>query len=193
MPKRLAGFKHRTFQPDDAVWLTANLALVLSRYGTLERAFTHHLPEGDRDVRAGLQGFSDLLFGIHPQTPARLRKHLARPSNGSACKRLNMYLRWMTRPGPVDFGIWPTVRTSQLILPLDIHSGRQARALGMLSRKQDDWKSALELTDHCRSLAPEDPCKYDYAFFGVGGNQIDLDRRFTGRNRINFSETSTNS
>ena len=184
----LSSFKHRTFQPEDAVSLTSNISLVLKRFGSLEGVFAHFLPDHAAHIEGALQGFSDLLFSIDPSTPARLRKHLARPSTGSACKRLNMYLRWMARPGPVDFGIWTSVQTSQLILPLDVHSGRQARALGMLSRKQDDWKAALELTQNCKKLCNEDPCKYDYAFFGAGAYGVDLDPQFIDSSRINVTE-----
>lgn len=164
----LAGFKHRTFQPEDAFHFTRALAAMLRKYETLENAFAIHLlPDGDH-IGPALQGFSDEMMQIVPDIPPRLQKHLARPATGSACKRLTMYLRWMVRPGPVDFGMWHQIRPSQLILPLDVHSGTQARAIGMLTRKQDDWRAALELTHACRRLDPADPARYDFAFFGAG-------------------------
>ncbi|MEM8485128.1 MAG: TIGR02757 family protein [Bacteroidota bacterium] len=174
----LAGFKHRTFQPSDAVWLIQNLSSILKRYQTIERAFAAFDDSSEPHVGPAIQGFSDLLFSIHPETPRRLRKHLARPSTGSACKRLCMYLRWMVRPGPVDLGIWTQIAQHKLVLPLDVHSGRQARALGFLTRKQDDWRAALELTEACKLLCAQDPAKYDYAFFGVGAYKEPLDARF---------------
>ncbi len=174
----LAGFKHRTFQPQDAVWLIQNLAAMLRQHQTLEHAFASFDDPDSSHVGPAIQGFSDLLFSIHPETPKRLRKHLARPSTGSACKRLCMYLRWMVRPGPVDLGVWTRISMDKLVLPLDVHSGRQARALGMLSRKQDDWRAAIALTEACKILCPEDPSKYDYAFFGAGAYKVDLDPRF---------------
>ena len=91
------------------------------------------------------------------------RKHLARPSTGSACKRLAMYARWMTRPGPVDLGLWAGVRPDQLVVPLDVHTGRQARRLGLLARPSDDWRAVQELTAACRALDPDDPARYDFA------------------------------
>ena len=185
--EKLATFKHRTFQPADATWLTHNLSLLLQEHGSIESAFAQFLPADSDHVQKGLQGLSNLLFSIHPATPARLRKHLAQPNRGSACKRLNMYLRWMVRPGPVDLGIWTAICPSQLMLPLDVHSGRQARALGMLTRTQNDWRAVLELTKNCRKLCPEDPCRYDYAFFGIGANRIELETRFTGANMIDVS------
>lgn len=181
---RLEGFKHRTFQPIDALWLTRNLSSLLKQFGTIETAFSSHMAASDNDTGKAIQGFSESIMSIHSETPHRLRKHLARPSTGSACKRINMYLRWMVRPGPVDLGIWRSIRPDQLILPLDVHSGRQARALGMLSRKQNDWKAAFKLTENCRQCNPDDPCSYDYAFFGMGVNGITPDPEFTGTNRL---------
>lgn len=180
---RLASFKHRTFQPLDAVYLTANLGAALREYGTVEALFARHLSSGAPHVGPAIQGFSASLLDV-PGTPQRLRKHLARPDSGSACKRLAMYLRWMVRPGPVDFGQWTRFRPDQLVLPLDVHAGRQARALGLLHRTADDWRAVLELTDACRRLRPDDPARYDYAFFGVGAYGVSLDARFTGENKL---------
>lgn len=179
---RLAGFKHRTFQPVDALYLTKSLSAALRRYGTVEALFARHLPDCAPDVRPAIQGFSETILTILPQTPPRLRKHLARPGAGSACKRLCMYLRWMVRPGPVDFGIWQAITPEQLVLPLDVHAGRQARALGLLTRNTNDWRAATELTEACRRLCPADPARYDFAFFGVGAYGASLDVRFTGAN-----------
>jgi uncharacterized protein (TIGR02757 family) len=119
-------------------------------------------------VRAGLEYVGTTLLDAAPGDAARMRRVLARPSTGSACKRLNMYLRWMVRPGPVDLGLWSAPGPDELLLPLDIHSGRQARAVGLLRRKSSDWKAVMELTEACRSLCPNDPAKYDFAFFGTG-------------------------
>lgn len=165
---RLKGFKHRTFQPIDAFWLTRNLGALLRQHDTVERLFTQHLREDHVDVRPAIQGFSEAVMTAHRQTPARLQKHLARPDTGSACKRLNMYLRWMVRSGPVDLGIWRGIHSRQLMLPLDVHAGRQARRLGMLQRSYDDWMACQELTENCRILHSDDPARYDFAFFGLG-------------------------
>lgn len=165
---RLKGFKHRTFQPRDAFWLTHNLGMLLREHDTVERLFSRHSSPGDVDAGPAIQGFSESIMQAAPETPARLQKHLARPGAGSACKRLSMYLRWMVRPGPVDLGIWTRIETHQLVLPLDVHSGRQARKLGLLERAYDDWRACVELTENCRVLCAEDPARYDFAFFGLG-------------------------
>lgn len=164
----LDGFVHRTFNSGDARVLVRALRMLLERHGSLEAAFADHLAPDAPDVGPAIEGFSNRVLTIHPETPPRLRKHLARPSTGSACKRLAMFLRWMVRPDPVDFGLWTRIRTDQLVLPLDVHAGRQARVWGLLTRPQDDWRAVLELTEACRTLDPRDPCRYDFAFFGAG-------------------------
>lgn len=165
---RLEGFRHRTFQPEDAFHLTRALAALLRRHGSLEAAFAAGLPPEAEHVGPAIEAFSSGVMTAVPGVPARLRKHLARPSTGSACKRLAMYLRWMVRPGPVDLGCWSAFRPDQLVMPLDVHTGRQARALGLLDRPRDDWRAALELTARCRALCPADPVRYDLALFGAG-------------------------
>ena len=189
----LDGFVHRTFQPTDALWLTRNLSTALTRFGSLEALFRAHKP-ADPDgspVAAMLQGVSTTLLTLHDDTPERLRKHLARPEAGSACKRLNMYLRWMVRPGPVDFGIWDCLAPAELMLPVDVHVGRQARALGLLDRKTNDWTAVRRLTAICRHFCEDDPARYDFAFFGVGAQDGSLDTRFTGDNSVDGSSLPT--
>ena len=166
--ERLASFKHRTFRPDDAVALVTALQAVLHDYGSLEKLFAASLPVNAEHIGPAIQGFSDTMLSIVPETPRRMKKHLPRPSTGSACKRLALYARWMVRPGPVDLKLWTSVSPAQLVLPLDVHTGRQARTLGLLERKQDDWKATLELTERCRALCANDPTRYDFALFGLG-------------------------
>ncbi len=167
----LSGFRHRTFQPLDAVWLTANLGSLLRKHGSIEKVFVPNDTRGQAIARYAIERFSQSVLDV-PGTPRRLAKHLARPSTGSACKRLNMYLRWMVRPGPFDLGIWSSIPRDRLVLPLDLHSGRQARRLGMLTRASNDWRAAWELTEVCRQLDPADPCRYDLALFGIGAYDV---------------------
>lgn len=95
---------------------------------------------------------------------------LPNPNKGSACKRLNMFLRWMVRDGSVDLGLWNFMPKSELIIPLDVHVARVSRDIGLLNRQQNDWKSAKELTDKLKEFCPSDPVKYDFAMFGYGVN-----------------------
>ncbi len=177
--RRLEGFCHRTFNDQDALWLSRSLSALLRRHGSTERVFASFLDGDALHVGDAIEGFSRSVMTAVEGVPHRLGKHLARPSSGSACKRLNMYLRWMVRPGPVDFGNWTSIHPSQLVLPLDVHAGRSARSLGLLTRSVNDWKAALELTERCRAFCPEDPARYDFAFFGVPASGESFDPTFT--------------
>tara|TARA_B100000524_G_scaffold337931_1_gene228962 strand:- start:574 stop:942 length:369 start_codon:yes stop_codon:yes gene_type:complete len=108
-------------------------------------------------------------FFIYPHKK-RTEKHIANPSKGSAAKRINMFFRWMVRSNKngVDFGIWNKIKPNQLSCPLDIHSGKVARRLGILKRKQNDHKAVIELDSILKSIIPNDPVKLDFALFGLG-------------------------
>lgn len=160
--KKLDGFVHRTFNADDAIQFVYSLRNIYHQYGSMEKAFKGH------SVKDRIHHFRTVFFREdHLQ---RTEKHVSDPFKGSAAKRINMFLRWMVRQdeGGVDFGIWNNISPAELIIPLDVHSGRAARKLGLLQRKQNDWKAAEELTTNLRLLDPEDPVKYDYALFGMG-------------------------
>lgn len=189
--RALSGFKHRTFRTEDAVWLTHNLSVLLRQFGSVEKLFSRHLHSDDDAVKLAIEGFSQSAVSAVPGTPIRLAKHLARPGTGSACKRLNMYLRWMVRPAPFDLGIWGAFKTDQLVLPLDVHSGRQARRLGMLNRPANDWRAAIELTECCRTLNASDPCRYDFALFGIGAYDVPVDARFESEPRSSSTTSPT--
>ncbi len=117
----------------------------------------------------GLNHFRSYFFSL-PDYPHRTKKHVSSPSQKSTCKRLNMFLRWMVRQDDagVDFGIWKRISPAQLICPCDLHVDRIARKLKLITRKQTDWQTAIELTEHLRHFDPLDPVKYDFALFGLG-------------------------
>jgi len=164
--KRFLSFKHRTFNPTDTLFFIAFLQSHYQENESLETAFT----SGQTGLmETYLSNFHNTLFS-HPDAPNRTKKHVATPTRKSACKRLNMYLRWMVRKDNkgVDFGIWNTITPDQLICPLDVHVERVAKKLGLLQRKQPDWRAALELSENLRALDPKDPVKYDFALFGLG-------------------------
>lgn len=163
----LKGFVHRTFNQDDALGLALSVQSTLTDHGSLEGLFRTAWGH-TRALDSALEQFSGSLLASIPGRPKRMNRHIARPSTGSACKRLVMYLRWMIRPGPVDLACWDVMGAEHLALPLDVHSGRQARSAGLLSRKSNDWKAVMELTDVCRLLRPHDPAAYDFALFGTG-------------------------
>jgi len=163
---RIEGFVHRTFNDADLEGLIMALQSTLNG-GSIESFFQSGIDASD-PVQSGLEAFSSRLLDAVPGRPRRMNRHVARPSSGSACKRLNMYLRWMVRGGPVDLDLWTCLDPSHLMLPLDVHSGTQARHIGLLNRKANDWRSVEELTTACRAMDPDDPCRYDFALFGTG-------------------------
>ncbi|MNE64251.1 hypothetical protein D3C80_1596560 [compost metagenome] len=120
-------------------------------------------------IERSLNYFRSYFFSL-PDYPRRTIKHVSSPMQKSTCKRLNMFLRWMVRKDNkgVDFGIWNSIKPADLICPCDVHVDRVARRLGMIERKQTDWKTAVELTVKLRELDPLDPVKYDFALFGLG-------------------------
>jgi len=167
--KRLEGFVHRTLNDTDVLFLIEFLSRWYSANPSLEQAFSSTLDSGDPTVENALKGFYNKVF-TGEWISERTRKHIASPSKKSACKRLNMFLRWMVRSDQkgVDFGIWKTIKPSQLVCPLDIHVYRVANNLKILDRKAMDWKAATDLTKALRVLDPLDPVRYDFALFGLG-------------------------
>ncbi len=167
--RSLESFVHRTFQATDLLYFIAFFKQYYSEHHSLEQAFSRWIRPEEEAVAKGLIGFHRLFFSL-PYAPERTRKHVATPERKSACKRLNMFLRWMVRKdnAGVDFGLWNSIRPSQLICPCDLHVGRVARKLGLISRHQNDWQTALELTSRLREFDPADPVKYDFALFTMG-------------------------
>jgi uncharacterized protein (TIGR02757 family) len=167
--KSLMKFKHRTFNDIDTLYFIEFFKDYYSKNKSLEDAFIKELAPGSPNIEQGLINFHQIFFGLE-DFPERTKKHISTPARNSACKRLNMFLRWMVRKDNkgVDFGIWEKIKPSQLICPCDVHVDRVARKLGLISRKQTDWQTAIELTENLKTLDPDDPVKYDFALFGLG-------------------------
>ncbi len=165
--KRFENFVYRTFNSDDCLFLITSLRNIYLHHGGLETIANKAFSENDSilDVIIGLR--KAILLTPHL---VRSEKHLGNPEKGSAAKRICMYLRWMVRHdgNGVDFGLWKDIPQSHLMCPLDVHSGNVARKLGLLTRKQNDWKAVEELTARLRDFDSDDPVKYDFALFGIG-------------------------
>jgi len=165
---RLNDFVHRTFNGIDAHALVLSLRKVYQDHNGLEGIFSAKA-RGKEDVFDAIVHARECLLS-HPDFPRRTHKHVANPAKGSSAKRINMFLRWMVRKdgAGVDFGIWDQIKPAQLICPLDVHTGNVARKLGILERKQNDWKAASLLTAKLREFSPEDPVRFDFSLFGLG-------------------------
>ena len=164
--ENLNGFMHRTFNSDDFVTFIKALQHIYANHNGLEAAFAKN--QQPFTIQPGISEFKKIFFEITHQQ--RTTKHVSDPLQGSAAKRINMFLRWMVRQDKngVDFGIWKSIPMASLSCPLDVHSGNVARKLGLLTRKQNDGKALIELDTYLRKLDANDPVKYDFALFGLG-------------------------
>lgn len=169
--RRLLNFKHRTFNDTDLLYFISFFKHHYALSDSLETAF---LPANFSQLESftaehALNHFRAYFFSL-PDSPRRTVKHISSPTQKSTCKRLNMFLRWMVRKDQtgVDFGVWTTISPADLICPCDVHVDRVARRLDLITRKQTDWRTAVELTTELRKFDPLDPVKYDFALFGLG-------------------------
>ena len=158
-------FVHRTFNAEDLDFFFKSLRSIYEN-GGLEKSFSANKElEG---LKGRIHNFRTVFLATEHQS--RSEKHISNPLANSACKRLVMFLRWMVRDSKkgVDFGIWKSISPSELYIPLDVHTGKIARKLGLLSRTQNDWTTNEELISKLREFDSTDPAKYDFALFGLG-------------------------
>jgi len=169
--ERFSVFVHRTFNGTDCMYFMTALKHIYKKHRGLENIFTSHTAPDHTDFSHAMHTLKKIFFSL--PHPARTQKHIADPLSNSSAKRINMFLRWMVRKDNtgVDFGLWNHLGSYRLSCPLDIHSARVARKLGLLQRTQNDWKAVCELTLNLRKFDAADPVKYDFALFGLGVNE----------------------
>jgi uncharacterized protein (TIGR02757 family) len=164
--RRFAGFAHRFHKTPELVDLLGRIAAAIREHGTLGELFRICYDDGDRDIGPSLTRFVEALIGSR-RTKA-LDYLLTSPANGSACKRMNLFLRWMVRRTEPDLGIWDFVDPAKLVMPVDTHVHRIATFLGLNDRKTADWKAARALTDRLAKFDRADPVRYDFAICRLG-------------------------
>lgn len=159
------GFKHRFANGDHLVALLQGVKNVTRQYGSLNDCFVHAVSDNDRTVIPALNFFGKALT-VGNSDPGHL---IALPEKGSACKRMNLFLRWMVRRDLVDPGGWHGVPASKLIIPLDTHMHKISLKLGFTEKQQANMHTALEITNGFRQIIPDDPVKYDFVLtrFGI--------------------------
>ena len=169
----LRTYVHRTFNGVDFQDFVRGLRHIITKWGSVGNYFETRYEEHG-DLRPVFSDFRRDFFAA--QHDPHCEKHLSSIDKGAACKRLCMYLRWFVRHDDrgVDFGLWRRIPMSALYMPLDIHTGRMGRNLGLLGRKQSDWKAVEELTASLRELNADDPVRYDYSLFGLGISGDDI-------------------
>ncbi len=173
--KAFAGIKYRFNENEDILCLFFSLGEILRGYSSLESVFRQYYSRHDENIGNGLSGlmktFAQLntteVYGKNIRPPGFIQ-FLPSPANGSACKRANLFLRWMIRDRDIDFGIWKGIPKHKLIIPLDTHIARISRCLGFTNRRSQDWKMAVEISEALKAFDPDDPVKYDFALCHLG-------------------------
>ena len=202
--RRLKDFRHRFTSGKDIADLLTLFQVVLDRYESLEKFFILGYHPNQKNIVPALSRFCDRLFQIHAERDGWVSRGfkflLADPRAGSACKRLNLFLRWMVRDDAVDTGLWKSIKKSQLIVPVDVHMGRLCKLLGLYSRKTLSLSTAIKITKSFAEIEPDDPVKYDFALSRIGivencdgryrsqCESCDL-CEFCGQNRMTFAKT----
>jgi uncharacterized protein (TIGR02757 family) len=169
--KPLLNFVHRTCNATDILYFIYWLRHHYTHHQSLEQAFVPGEVYSHTDTEQALVNFHNNIFSL--SHPDRTRKHIATPQRKAACKRLNMYLRWMVRSNEagVDFGLWKKISPAQLVCPLDVHVARVAHRLNLIPNGNANWENAVFLTGKLRQMDPRDPIKYDFALFSLGINE----------------------
>ncbi|MBI5055645.1 MAG: TIGR02757 family protein [Nitrospirae bacterium] len=195
--KSLHGISYRFNKEKDVLCLIYILNQTLGEFGSLKNLFYHsynpsasplakgRIKEGDEDIGPALSEFVNYLLSIDTSPvygknikPDGVKQLFPSPENGSACKRVNLFLRWMVRRKDIDFGIWNKITPSKLIIPLDVHIARISRCLGLTKRKASDWKTAKEITRALKKFDPDDPLKYDFALCHQGISRMCRGEKF---------------
>lgn len=171
--KMLKDFKHRFTTGDDISDLLTLIKTIIIRHGSIEGYFTLGYNPDNRNIIPALSEFCNSLLDIHTtnngrQTGGGLNYLLVSPDGGSACKRLNLFLRWMVRDDDVDAGLWKSIDKAKLIVPVDVHMSRLCKILGFYDRKTVSLASAVEITESFAEIEPADPVKYDFSLSRIG-------------------------
>ncbi len=172
--KRLKSLYHRFYTSEDIINLFFVMEKVYSEYSSLKSLFLNFYKDEDKNIKSALSGFSHYFIEkIKEQTKKKkisngIKFMFPLPELGSACKRKNLFLRWMVRKDDLDFGIWNQIPKNKLVIPVDTHVARICRKLKLTSRKNVSWKMAEEITENLKKFDPEDPVKYDFALSRIG-------------------------
>ena len=168
-PVILGDFNYRFGKPEDFAQIFTIMRELYTKDGGLEELFKFGYEKGKPERL--FQTVTDYFYSRADENAGQgFYFMIPNPAKGGAMKRMSMFLRWMVRKGPVDFGIWDFMPPSELLIPLDVHVARISREMGLLTRKQNDFKAVIELTNNLKKFDPQDPVKYDFAMFGFGVN-----------------------
>lgn len=173
-PKTLKGFNYRFAKDFDVIEVFRILNKLYNDKSGLKELFEYGY-KLDSKILTMLQTATDYFYSnVKNEVGMGFYHLIPNPQNGGAMKRMNMFLRWMVRKGPVDLGLWNFIPTSELLIPLDVHVARLSREMGLLTRSSNDFKAVLELSKKLKEFDSKDPIKYDFAIFGLGVNDSDF-------------------
>lgn len=169
---QLKTIKHRFYSGEDIYALFVMLQIIYKEYGSIKKFFYQYYNEEEKDLKEPMSRFSDYMHsGILKErkhdTPG-IKFMFPSPESGSACKRMNLFLRWMIRKDEIDPGVWDKIPPSKLLIPVDTHIARICKELKLTSLKNVSWSMAEQITDNLRKYSPEDPVKYDFAICHIG-------------------------
>jgi uncharacterized protein (TIGR02757 family) len=162
--KVFEGFTHRFATGDHLAGLLWGIKSVIAQFGSLNKCFSHGMSQDDDTVIPAMIFFTGQLTAGKSK-PGHL---VPLPQKGSACKRMNLFLRWMVRKDRVDPGGWKNVPLSKLVIPLDTHMHKISLKLGLTAKKQANMNTALEITSCFKQIVPDDPVKYDFVLTRLG-------------------------
>ncbi|TAN44807.1 MAG: TIGR02757 family protein [Nitrospirae bacterium] len=173
--KKIGNLKYRFNETEDIVCLLYVLSVVIKKHGSIEAVFKKYFDPLEPTIFKGLNGMVGSFLDIDTSAvyggnirPSGFLQFLPSPRNGSACKRMNLFLRWMIRDTDIDFGTWKGIPKDRLVIPLDTHIARISRCLGFTKRSGQDWKMAVEITEALKRFDAVDPIKYDFALCHQG-------------------------
>ena len=170
--KKLNGIKHRFYSEEDVSRLFITINKEINRHKSIKQIFLQGYNISDENVKNGISNFSKHFINSFIETFGEVSDGIKfmfpLPEKGSACKRMNLFLRWMVRKDELDFGLWKEISTSKLVIPVDTHIARISRLLNLTKRKNADWKMAEEITSKLKKYDSEDPIKYDFAICHIG-------------------------
>lgn len=165
-------FIHRFYASKDILHLFILLHFAYNKFGSLKKLFLSGYQETDPNTKNSITNFSNYFLKKATEKSGSLSSGLKfmfpLPEKGSACKRMNLFLRWMVRKDELDFGLWKEIPTSKLIIPVDTHIARICKRLKLTKRKNVSWKMAEEITENLKKFDPDDPVKYDFAICHIG-------------------------
>jgi TIGR02757 family protein len=176
--KTFENIAHRFYSAKDVALLFNLLKLIYTEYGSIQNLYMLNYYEDDYNIKRSMNGFVNKIYEIINKRKWDITHGTAfmfpNPEQGSACKRMNLFLRWMVRKDELDFGLWSKIVPNKLVIPVDTHVARVCKELKLTERKNADWKMAEEITENLKKFDPADPVKYDFAICHIGMRKLKL-------------------